>query len=456
MRGTLASVCAFLSAACLASGLDVYIQRRPTDAEALANFTGAVHEPLYGCLLGAFIDQDATLGEPFPDDTGRRRRDPAAFEKLVGKEHAGYFFYMGYGSRLPAGWVSRLAASGKVVHIALEPNNGLEYVRDDSYLQTLADQLRKTGARVFLRFASEMNGKWVAYSGDPALYREKFRLVAKAMRRRAPNVAMVWCPYALPAGPIPSYYPGDEAVDWVGVNLYSVTYFNQDKRTPGKWTHPVDLLEPVYRQYARKKPLMIGEYGAAHYSGLEAASVAEFATGCIRSLYAALPRKYPRVKAVFYFNGNNMELEHRRNNNYAVTQDERVREAYSRSIAEPYYLSRWPSREQLVVDGVAFDIEPVNGGGGHTAPPESPMPVRDGEVLRGQVRLSVWAKDHLGKHTLRVTVGGKGVVFSQVGQGWDGTVDVSTLPAGPVEVVAEAWSGRKVVQRVRRKAVVAH
>jgi hypothetical protein len=448
MRAALAWLCATAAAACPAApAVDVFVHRRPTASEVAANFTAALHEPPYGCLIGAYIDQDASLGEPTKDGTGRSRRLPEPFERAVGKPHAGYFFYMGYGSRLPADWIGRLHGEGKVVHIALEPNNGLEYVRDDHYLRNLAEGLRQTGARVFLRFASEMNGPWVAYSGDATKYREAFRTVAKAMHERAPNVAMVWCPYAMPAGPIPRFYPGDDAVDWVGVNLYSVTYFNQDRRTPGRWVHPVDLLEPVYKRYAAKKPIMLGEYGAAHYSSVEKRSVSDFAVGCIRSLYSALPRRYPRVKAVFYFNGNNLDVAHRRNNNYAVTQDMTALEAYRSAVQDDYFLARWPEPTRLTMEGFRFSVEPVDGGPASAAPPISAMPLAKGEVLSGRVRLSVWAKDHLARYTLRLTVGGRPVLFGTVAQGWQGEVDTTQLPDGPAKVVAEVWSGRKVATR---------
>lgn len=443
------------SVAFTAPGLEVYVDRRPTADEVAANFTGAVHEPAYGCLIGAFIDQDSTLGTPIKDGTGRPRRLPAAFEKAVGRPHASYFFYMGYRSRLPQDWIEKLRDDGKMVHIALEPNLGLDSVRDDAYLETLAKDMQATGAKIFVRFASEMNGPWVQYSGDPAAYREKFRLVAKKMHALAPNVAMVWCPYAMPRQTIRSYYPGDEYVDWVGVNMYSVTYFNQDRRTPGKWTHPGDLLESVYTTYASKKPIMVGEYGATHHSNLESKSVADFAMGCVSAMYASLPRVYPRVKAIFYFNGNNMEIAEKQNNNYAVTQDPGVLDVYRREVSSAYYLERWPEPQAIEVEGIRLPVEPVDAKYSHEDPPPSPMPVRSGEILRGRVRLSAWIKDHLDKYTLRVTVGGRGVLFATVSQGWEGEIDTSTLPEGPTEIVAEAWERGRARVRKRVQVVIA-
>ena len=72
---------------------------------------------------------------------------------------------------------------------------------DASYahrLKLVADDMARSHAKIFLRFASEMNGDWTNYHNNPAEYRRKFRLVHQVMRRRAPNVATVWCPYTFP------------------------------------------------------------------------------------------------------------------------------------------------------------------------------------------------------------------------------------------------------------------
>lgn len=303
----------------------------------------AKFEPASGCYLGAFIDFDLTLDRPYVDQNGRTRQCPTGFEEVVGKPHAMYFFYMGYGVPLPLDWVCYLRDKGKFVHIALEPNQGLDKVRDDEYLRNLADTLRMSEAKVFLRFASEMNGNWVRYHGNPKLYVEKFRLVARVMRERAPNVAMVWCPYATPTSNIPSYYPGDDAVDWVGVNLYNVTHNNNDRSKPAGHISPLDLLRYVYDRYSACKPIMICEYGVTHRSATMATPVSEFAQNRIITLYRALATKYTRVKAINYFNGNNMDaVPHRAFNDYSVTNDPIVLAAYRRAIDSPHFLTAPP------------------------------------------------------------------------------------------------------------------
>lgn len=302
----------------------------------------AKYEPARGCYLGAYIDFDSGLGKPAYLDQNRTEHHlPETFERIVGKRHAMYFFYMGYGRPLPMDWVRALARRNKLVHIALEPNAGLQRVVDDAYLRRLADDMRASGARIFLRFASEMNGKWTNYSRNPTLYRRKFRLLARVMRQRAPNVAMVWCPFVWPSETIPAYYPGDDAVDWVGINFYSVTYHDNDPERRADDERPVDLLSPIYRRYASRKPIMICEFAATHRSVVDNADRWDFAVSKIRELYRALPRRFPRVKCINYFDGNNLAfVPDRTLNDYSVTNHPLVLAAYREAVAQPHYLSQ--------------------------------------------------------------------------------------------------------------------
>src|SRR5262249_25725893 len=147
----------------------------------------------------------------------------------------------------------------------------------------------------------EFNGEWVAYHGDPKLYRKKFRLVYRVMREEAPNVALVWTPYVLPKEFIAPYYPGDDAVDWVGANLYSVHHHNGRIDKPAGWEDQVKLLRWMYDRYSNRKPIQVSEYGATHYCQACAEEMPEFAIAKMKRFYQALPTVYPRAKMVYYF-----------------------------------------------------------------------------------------------------------------------------------------------------------
>lgn len=379
----------------------------------------ARNEPERGCYLGAFIEFDPRLKQTYRDQNGSVRKIPSEFEALVGKPHAMYFFYLGYGMPLPMDWMRRLADAGKMVHVALEPNGGLDQVRDDAYLHNLADDLRAAEAKVFVRFASEMNGPWTNYDGDPRLYREKFRLVSKVLRQRAPNVAMVWCPYFQPVRPIDSYYPGDAWVDWVGVNMYNVTYFNQDPKMPARHIRPSSMLDAIYSRYAARKPIMIGEYATTRYSALENRPVTEYAVRNIQELYRDLRTRYPRVKAINYFNSNNLLVPHRKNNDYSVTGDPKVLDAYRAAIASNHFLAKDDGARPVPVGEAAL--------------------AQDGMAVRGKVVVSAWAQAPTVARTVVFDLDGKALHRGVGSDEWCFELDPERVGRGAKRLTARAY-----------------
>lgn len=299
----------------------------------------AKFEPETGMYIGAFIEKDSGVeskkGEKF-----------AAFNELSGKQHAIYFNYHRYGANFPHIWASQVKEAGGAIHLAVQPEGGLSEVKDDAVLRKFARDAQAAGVPIFLRFASEMNGSWVKWNGNPALYIEKFRLVAKVMKEEAPNVAMVWSPAANPKRNIHDYYPGDDVVDWVGLSIYSVKFFNGDVKSPADQVNPLDSLDYVYNAYADSKPIMVSEYGATHFSKAGNTSTVNFAITKMNMMYHGAKLKYPRLKNINWFSLNTLTDSHsaeRSLNNFSLTENSSVLNAYKAMIKDPYYLSKVPS-----------------------------------------------------------------------------------------------------------------
>jgi hypothetical protein len=253
----------------------------------------ALHEPVHGTYLG-MLGADRRVGY----DTSR-------IEGVYGRKHAMYLSYVGWRkfqadtqTYFPKRTADRVKELGGSLQIGWEPRYGLDDVKDDEYVRTFAKEAKASGIPVFLRYASEMNGAWVPWYGDPKKYIEKFRLVHDIMAEEAPNVAMVWSPNFLPANNIDEYYPGDAYVDWVGFSLYATPL------TGGKEHldyNVIDYFEPLYRKYSHK-PIMISE-GAVAHTVLEGEKAYEiWAEGQLGYMYGLLPRMFPQVKAILYFN----------------------------------------------------------------------------------------------------------------------------------------------------------
>ena len=312
------------------SSVNLYItsDKKPT------NYQLQKYEPSNGIYIGAFIEKEETIG-----DYSNRFDE---FNQKTGKQHAVYFTYHKYGDAFPTAWVEKVKAANGSVHLALEPNGGLSSVNDDKYLRQFAKDAYAANVPIFIRFASEMNGNWVNWTGNPKLYIEKFRLVSQVMKEEAPNVAMVWSPAANPKDEIDKYYPGDNYVDWVGVNHYSNNYQNGDKNYPNEYTNPIEEIRYVYEKYSDKKPIMISEYGASHLSAADMKDASTFAITKMHMMYEGLKLNYPRVKAINYFSMNTLihaSTEERKKADYSIMDNKKVFESYKDMIKDDYFLS---------------------------------------------------------------------------------------------------------------------
>lgn len=293
------------------------------------------YEPERGMYVGAYIDQAGSID----NQTDKYNH----FNKLTNKQHAVFFNYHRYGTPFPTKFAKEVKQAGGAIQLALEPGQGLNAVRDDAYLRQFARDAKASGVPIFLRFASEMNGSWVAWHGNPKQYKEKFALVHKVMKEEAPNVAMAWVPNSVPVNNIDQYYPGDAYVDWVGLNLYSVPFFNGKPNQPADHVNPLDLIDGFYQKYASKKPMMIGEYAASHFTSASNKDVTRFGTTKMKMFYRGLQMKYPNVKAIHWFNvdtinGANINPE-RRLNNFNILMNASMTKAYSQTLQDPYFLS---------------------------------------------------------------------------------------------------------------------
>jgi hypothetical protein len=212
----------------------------PTQVPGLARL-----EPADGAYFGVNLDWGNDSAAAVSQRLGRT---PVVWVQFVA-------FPLDAGARANLdAFIDQVASVGGMALITLEPNAGLGSVTDAAIADfaSLLPGYAARGVASFVRFAHEMNGSWYAWSQQPSAYVDAFRRVAAAVHAATPQAAMIWAPnygagypfsggkYEARAGsadfkaldadgdgnlteaddPYAPYYPGDDAVDWVGMSLY--------------------------------------------------------------------------------------------------------------------------------------------------------------------------------------------------------------------------------------------
>ncbi len=319
-----------------AAGTDirVYVERPALEA-GKKFYHGINYEPVIGAYLGMFAEGDEVVHNPW---TG----DPFYFDgvpKLTGKAHALYMIYIQYENMPFNHYLShykKAKETGAGMQVCLEPINGLESVVDGPYLHEFAREAKESGIPIFLRFANEMNDSSNPWGQkDAKLYIEKFRLVADIMHKEAPNVVMCWAPNDWPIGSFDKYYPGDDAVDWVGISCYPPYVSNSESKHKMKFT---DKIKEIYDKYADRKPIYLAE--GAPIQNIEFQddpSVTPVAAKELKEFYDEIARRYPNFKAVFYWDN---EEGYGAKRKCKLSNNPTVLSAYKNAISSPYFLSK--------------------------------------------------------------------------------------------------------------------
>lgn len=366
----LAAVCALAVVTGCGSGKPSSHPRTPrpaavpsTPGRCPGSSTGALLEPRDGGVyFGVNLDWDHDTPTSV---SGRLGRSPALYVAFAP------FPMDGSAAGFIDGIVAGLKARHAALMLTLEPNGGLSTVTDAPVAE-LAKRLEgynREGVPIFLRFAHEMNGSWYPWSQQASAYIASFRKVAAAVHRSAPATAMVWAPnygggYPFAVGhdaaapgtldfkaldtngdgvltmaddPYGPYYPGDDAVDWVGISLYhwgsNYPWGANALPEPGKFAALLTgqyrgtigdetAVPDFYNTYANlhHKPVAITET-AAFFSPGRPGDETVIKEAWSRQVFdSSLTTRFPRLQMINWFEWDKYEPEVKAEVNWTVTR----------------------------------------------------------------------------------------------------------------------------------------
>ncbi|MFD5561751.1 glycoside hydrolase family 26 protein [Kitasatospora griseola] len=200
----------------------------------------------------------------------------------------------------------------------------------DDYVKKFARDVKKARGPVVLRFAHEMNETWYPWSeerngnrkGD---YVAAWRHVHDVFDAQGvDNVIWQWCPDTQSPGrpPLSRFYPGDDYVDWMGMEAYST----DSAETVGP------LLNDTYDELTAlsDKPIFIGETGVRP-TNAKALWIQDFFSWLI---------DHPRVVGFVWFQFSDSEGGRY---DWRFTTSQGARDSFRRGLASQVLVS-WPLR----------------------------------------------------------------------------------------------------------------
>lgn len=212
------------------------------------------------------------------------------FEKTYNFRPHIIMWYLDWNQKFPLEECMKILEYGAIPQIVWEPwiwgdfnaiklNNIINGEWDD-YIKTWAKEIKRFQYPLFIRFAHEFNIDGYPWSlihndKDPNRYIKAFRHVVDIFRKEgAYNALFIWCPmnYSYPNEPWNDFmkaYPGDDYVDWVGLDGYNWG----TSQTWSQWQTFEDLFKEPIRKICLKipnKPIMIGEFSSAPQGGNKA------------------------------------------------------------------------------------------------------------------------------------------------------------------------------------------
>lgn len=282
--------------------------------------------------------------------------------------------------------VEQIRADGHMMLLTLEPHDGLSTVTEETATALAKDlaEFNDDGVPVVVRFAHEMNGSWYAWSQQPQKYKEAFQTLAKAVHANAPGSAMMWAPnygggYPFAGGEFEAkpgtpefpaldtsgdgaltmdddayapYYPGDEAVDWVGMSLYhwgsTYPWGENELPEPNKFADQLtgdykgangddSLLPDFYGVYGTQhgKPVAIPETAALFAPGSGGESENVIKEAWWSQLFSPTThQEFPQLKMINWFEWDKDEVEVKGRVDWTVTNTPELREAFTAALPD--------------------------------------------------------------------------------------------------------------------------
>lgn len=289
MRGSIFVVGIAIAAVSCGGGADEYDESAPIESEHGGDLLAPTTGQLYH---GVFPGHDISLDDVEGNEDDLLPADVDSYESTVASEVTWVYFSDNWyvDREFPLAEASWIRDRGAIPFIRLmlrhSEEDGDELPRTpftlediiegefDDDLVAWGEAAADFGTPLIVEWGTEMNGEWFWWNGvhnggdpdGPKLFVAAFRHIVRTIcDAGASNTTWVFHAAAedVPEEPwnfFESYYPGDDAVDWVGMSVYGAENPNDDVTS---FRELMDDVVPRMAAIAPQAPQFVFEFGVA-------------------------------------------------------------------------------------------------------------------------------------------------------------------------------------------------
>ncbi|WP_105615899.1 glycosyl hydrolase [Vallitalea okinawensis] len=260
-------------------------------------------EPTEGLYLGAYVLSNRYINHSIEE-----------FDLLTGKHHQLNLTYIKAGQAIDKDFILNCIAELRTPYIIIYPSLTGD-VNDYDDLITTLKSISAYEVPVFISIYPSPIENGVAAENYIPYFRTSYQLIQEIIE----SAAVVWSINVENYSFAMDFYPGDQYVDWIGMNLRLHDYNNN---------YLEDIIS-FYEIFQDHKPLIFNELAISHYSNTLHQYSIEEATDALEAIYSLIP-SYPRIKGINYLNVN---VTDQLDDVYSVTEDQNLLVAYRDLIA---------------------------------------------------------------------------------------------------------------------------
>lgn len=269
---------------------------KPVELYVRQTFTLGKYEPLSGFYAGAYVEDDHNI-----------KGSIKTYEEVVGQEQTFKVLQYRQEAGLESNQILECISEKKIpyIKILLEDDYSINsiyklvYDLKSSYETTVFIELYPLTTKAF----------------DAASYIETYQKAYSIIHQYLKDAVIVWSVDEDRVYDSAFYYPGNDYVDWAGINIYIPRYKQNEKYTfAGE-----EAIDFWYKSFQKVKPMLISSLAISNYSRVDHTYGVYEAEAQLKYFYHDLLKAYPRIRSILYIDVDMWEISRGGKEDYRLT-----------------------------------------------------------------------------------------------------------------------------------------